>query len=179
MIAACTSLSPSTIGKRRRALACERSKGKGPIITKTYRTNERGLRRPLSYCYGTEPESGSAPRSGRGGRRFKSCHSDQTNQKVNRSHPDATANEIAKEWSHSSRKQARNLNDQGSVHKTASKQAFIRRKVPVRTPAFLQAKTKSAASTLPLVSGLRSSAQMLLTAPTTVPAIMETPKPTP
>ena len=42
-----------------------------------------------------------------------------------------------------------------------------------------QAKTKSATSTLPFVSGLTSSAQMELTAPTTVPTSMETPNPTP
>jgi len=65
----------------------------------------------------------------------------------------APANSSERLWQASARTNPRSCQTQ--IASTCS-----RRKVPVRTPAFLQAKTKSAASTLPLVSGLRSSAQM-------------------
>src|SRR5215469_14147449 len=54
-----------------------------PNVNKRPRTSRKSLN--------IQGRSGSAPRSGRGGRRFKSCHSDQTNQRLRKprlSYPD-------------------------------------------------------------------------------------------
>jgi hypothetical protein len=58
---------------------------------------------PDAFCSTTGPSRGSVPRSGRGGRRSKSCHSDHENKHLANyrcSGNSEPANEIAKEWRH-------------------------------------------------------------------------------